>query len=181
MFGDIEYALRENLRDQEYAEEYAVSFLNAYIATQIKVVREQRGMTQAALGREIGTTQTGISRIENVNYSSWSIRTLIKLARAFHVRLKVSFEPFGTLPNEVVQLDRESLERVPREDDPSLKEKIASSVGAVLHPHRDGNVLFIDSMKAISATDKKNVREITQSELAEETSNQIRVEGALCR
>jgi transcriptional regulator with XRE-family HTH domain len=112
--------LRQELRDPEYSEGYAESFLNSFVATQIKVIREQRDMTQAELAREIGTTQAGISRIENVNYSSWSFRTLIKLARAFHVRLKVSFEPYGTLPDEVVSFDRKNLERVKREEDPGL-------------------------------------------------------------
>ena len=122
MRDDTENALRTELRDPDYSEGYAESFLNSYIATQIKVIREQRKLTQAQLSREIGTTQAGISRIEDVNYSSWSVKTLIKLARAFHVRLKVSFEPFGTLPSEVVRFDRDSLERVPREEDPNLED-----------------------------------------------------------
>jgi len=117
---DIENALRTELRDPEYSEGYAESFLNAYVATQIKVIREQRKMTQAELASAIGTTQAGISRIENVNYSSWSTRTLVKLARVFGVRLKISFEPFGTLPDEVLQFNRKALERVKREEDPGL-------------------------------------------------------------
>ena len=118
--SDIERALRTELRDPEYSEGYAESFLNAYVATQIKVIREQRVMTQAQLADAIGTTQAGISRIENVNYSSWSVRTLLKLARAFGVRLKVSFEPFGTLPDEVIAFNRRALQRVKREEDPGL-------------------------------------------------------------
>jgi len=47
---DFEGTLRMELRDKEYSEGYAESFLNSYIATQIKVIREQREMTQAELG-----------------------------------------------------------------------------------------------------------------------------------
>ena len=119
---DIKKSLRKELLDKEYAQGYAESFFNAFLAAQIKILREQRGMTQAALAVAIGTTQTGISRFENVNYSSWSIRTLIKLARAFDVRLKVSFETFGSLPDEVIHFQRENLERVEREKDPYLSE-----------------------------------------------------------
>lgn len=118
--SDFENSLRSELRDPEYSEGYAESFLNAYIATQIKVIREQRRMTQAELGTLIGTTQAGVSRYENVNYSSWNIKSLIKMARAFKIRLKVTFEPFGTLPNEVSQFNRRGLERVERENDPGL-------------------------------------------------------------
>jgi len=113
-------ALKQELRDLEYSEGYAESFLNSYVATQIKVLREQRGMSQPELAALIGTAQSGISRIENVNYSSWNIGTLKKLARAFNVRLSVSFEPYGTLPDEVESFSRESLQRPSRDTDPGL-------------------------------------------------------------
>jgi transcriptional regulator with XRE-family HTH domain len=128
MNGEMVNSLRRQLRDREYSEGYAESFLNSFVATQIKVIREQRGMTQAALGECIGTTQAGVSRYENVNYSSWSIKTLIKLARAFQVRLKVSFEPFGTLPEEAARFDRKGLERVSRDQDPDLQEPKAKKI-----------------------------------------------------
>ena len=143
---DIERALRTELSDPEYSEGYAESFLNAYVATQIKVIREQRQMTQAELANEIGTTQAGISRIENVNYSSWSVRTLIKLARAFKVRLRVSFEPYGTLPDEVVRFSREFLERPKREDDPGLRED---------DPSRDDRVVDMGWWKAFRSDNQR--------------------------
>jgi transcriptional regulator with XRE-family HTH domain len=116
----IENALRVELRDPEYSEGYAESYLNSYIATQIKVIREEQDMTQAQLAELVGTTQAGISRYENVNYSSWSIKSLIKIARAFHLRLRVSFESFGSLPREVSNFRRESLNRARREEDLDL-------------------------------------------------------------
>ena len=82
-------------------------------------------MKQADLAQEMGTTQTAISRIENTNYSSWNIKTLKRLARAFHVRLMVSFETYGTLPDEVTRFTRESLERASRESDPRLADVTA--------------------------------------------------------
>jgi transcriptional regulator with XRE-family HTH domain len=127
--SDTSDALRSELRDPEYSEGYAESFLNSYIATQIKVIREQRKMKQSDLAREVGTTQTAISRIENVNYSSWNINTLKKLARAFRVRLLVSFETYGTLPDEVDKFSQQSLQRAERENDPGLLERKS--------PHRE--------------------------------------------
>lgn len=142
MHGDIASSLRKGLLDKDYAESYAESFLNAYVATQIKVIREQRRMTQGELGERIGTTQAGISRIEDVNYSSWSIRTLAKLAKAFDVRLKVSFEPYGTLPSEVVTFNRESLERVDREED--LKRDNIQTKDFTLRLEQETGVINID-------------------------------------
>jgi len=127
----ISDVLRVEFRDPEYSEGYAESFLNSYIATQIKVIREQRRMKQSDLAREVGTTQTAISRIENVNYSSWNIKTLKKLARAFRVRLMVSFETYGTLVDEVGRFNRESLQRTEREKDPGLLQRKAPQRAAV--------------------------------------------------
>jgi len=118
--GAIDETLRLDLLNPEFSEGYAESFQDAYVAAQIKVLREENNWTQNDLAREIGTTQTAISRIENVNYSSWNISTLKKLARAFRVRLKVSFETYGSLIHDFSGLNRESLKRFPREKDPEL-------------------------------------------------------------
>jgi|ERR1700693_4080472 len=118
--GVIADALRRELTQPDYSEGYAESFLDSFIATQIKVLREERQLTQAKLAERIKTTQTVISRIENVNYSGWNIGTLKKLARAFELRLKVSFEEFGTLPREVESFSRKTLKRLPRSMDPRL-------------------------------------------------------------
>ena len=122
--GVINQTLRSDLLQPEFSEGYAESFLDAYIATQIKVLREDNHWTQAELAEHLGTTQTAISRIENVNYSARNIRTLKKLARAFRLRLKVSFETYGSLISDFTGLDRESLKRIPREKDPELLGKV---------------------------------------------------------
>ena len=116
----INETLRSDLLQPEFSEGYSESFQDAYVATQIKVLREENAWTQDDLAKQIGTTQTAISRIENVNYSAWNIRTLKKLARAFRVRLKVSFETYGSLIHDFEGLNRESLMRAPREKDPVL-------------------------------------------------------------
>jgi transcriptional regulator with XRE-family HTH domain len=118
---DVELALKEELRDAEYAEGYADSFLNAYIATQIKILREQRRLSPSDLAAQIGLTERGVVRLEDVNRSTWSLKTLKKLAHAYAVRLKISFETFGSLPNEVIHFNRRSLERVSLHDDPQLR------------------------------------------------------------
>jgi transcriptional regulator with XRE-family HTH domain len=121
----INETLRTDLLKPEFSEGYAESFQDAYVAAQIKVLREQNGWTQADLARELSTTQTAISRIEDVNYSAWNIKTLKKLARAFRVRLKVSFETYGSLIHDFDGLNRESLKRAPREKDPELIGELA--------------------------------------------------------
>jgi transcriptional regulator with XRE-family HTH domain len=119
--SDYRDTLREEFRDPEYRYAYAEDFLTTYVATQIRTLREQRGMTQEALGVEIGTKQAGISRYENVHYCAWKSETLRKIARALGVRLKISFEPFGPLLNEAAEFSQESLMRPKFEDDPAFK------------------------------------------------------------
>jgi len=104
-------------RDREYRASYAESFMNSWIAAQIKVIREQRGLTQTELADLIGTKQAGISRLENVNHLGWKVQTLARIARAFDLRLKISFEEFGSLPEEIDNCGRSYLERTPYADD----------------------------------------------------------------
>lgn len=127
--------LRQELKDPEYSEGYAESFLDSYIATQIKVLREQREFSQSSLADLISTRQGVISRIESVNYSKWNLSTLKKLARAFRVRLHVSFETYGSLLEEVDSFSRKSLERQPRESDVILN-SLASPMPIRLVPSR---------------------------------------------
>src|SRR5262245_25087800 len=119
--ADTASHLAVELRDQEFAEGYSESFLDTYVATQIRVLREQREMTQTDLAAALGTTQTVISRIEGASYSSWNIKTLKRLARAFGVRLHISFESVGSIIDEVSGFGRVRLQRAHRKDDPRLQ------------------------------------------------------------
>lgn len=98
--------LRSVFKDPAARYSYVEETLNAFVATQIKELREAREMSQQELADAIGTKQSGISRLQNANYSSWKVDTLRKLARAFGVRLRISFEEFGTLIPEVENLGK---------------------------------------------------------------------------
>ena len=109
--------LLKDFKDKEYAHAYVDDFLNSHIAMQIKVLREQQDLTQKELADLAGMKQARISVLENVNYDMWSISTLKKLAEAFDVTLCVSFESFTKRIDDIVNLSRESLQRVKREED----------------------------------------------------------------
>ncbi len=127
--SEFQSVLREEFKaSQEYREAYAEDFLNTWVATQCKVLREQRGMTQEQLAEKIGTKQAGVSRLENVNYSAWKTGTLRKIARALGVRLKVTFETYGTLLDEADYFSREYLRRPDFEHDPAFSAASAVTV-----------------------------------------------------
>jgi HTH-type transcriptional regulator/antitoxin HipB len=121
--NDSQKAFRESFKDREYRHGYVDEFLNAYIATQIKVLREQQGWSQTELGEQAGMKQPRISVMENVNYSSWSIKILRKIAEAFNLTLCVSFESFGRRIKDIETFGRKALERDSFEDDPYFKEE----------------------------------------------------------
>jgi transcriptional regulator with XRE-family HTH domain len=106
-FEDLEV----HLDDPEFRHAYAASFMNACVAAQIKIIREQRGLTQAQLAEKIGTKQAGISRLENINYDAWKVETLARIASAYDVWLRISFEEFDSLTDEIERYGRATLER----------------------------------------------------------------------
>ena len=114
--------LIEEFRDKDYRESYAEDYLHSFIAMQFQAVREQRKMTQQELADSIGTKQTAISRLENVNNRSRNIRLLEKAAYALGCRLRVSLETFGSLvTDEGPNFSRAMLERASFDDDPAFK------------------------------------------------------------
>jgi transcriptional regulator with XRE-family HTH domain len=128
-----EFLIETFKADPEARYAYAEDFLNTVIASQIYVLREQQGMTQAELAAAIGTKQSGISRLENVNYSAWKTQTLKKIARALGVRLRVTFETFGTLLDEDDSFSKKSLQRDRFEDDPTFHDTAASTNNASMN------------------------------------------------
>ncbi|MEW6660151.1 MAG: helix-turn-helix domain-containing protein [Thermodesulfobacteriota bacterium] len=120
--------VKKAFKSKEYRHAYADEFLDVSIATQIKVLREQRNWGQEDLAQKVGMKQPRISVMENVNYSSWSINTLRKLAKAFDLTLRVSFESFGDRIKEIDRFNRKALERPSFDDDPAFAEKEEKAV-----------------------------------------------------
>jgi transcriptional regulator with XRE-family HTH domain len=113
--------LRSEFQDEEYRHSYAEECLNTTIATQIKILREQREMTQSALAKKSEMLQPRLSVMENADYSSWSISTLKRLARAFDLALAVKFEAFSEVVLDFEEMSKETLSRPSFKDDPMFR------------------------------------------------------------
>lgn len=138
--------LREDFKNEDARYAYAEGFLNASIAAQIKTLRGE--MSQEVLADRVGTKQSGISRLENVNYSAWKVETLRKLARAFGLRLRISFEEFGTLIPEIENFRRGTLQRRKFEEDPAFKEPTG-----VEEPEQEKSTSGVDVMLSTDIPD----------------------------
>lgn len=153
-------SLREELihEDKDYRHGYAEESLNISIATQIKVLREQREMSQGELAAKAGMKQPVISRYENVNYSSWSISSLRRLAHVFDVDLEVKFRSFGELVKSIEAFNRTALQVPKFSDDPyfsdntkrSTEHEAVSNDGSIAIPHVASAIT--STLPAISAS-----------------------------
>lgn len=119
--------LVRQFQDPDYRHAYADSFVDSSIATQIQVLREQRELSQSELGDATGMKQSQISRLENVNNSSWQIRTLKRIAQALDVVLVVKFESFGKILPDIESFGRKALERPSFAEDPEFGVSVTSA------------------------------------------------------
>ncbi len=63
------------------------------VALQIAALREQVGLSQKDLAKQLKTSQQQISRLESPSYEGHSLSMLRRVADALHAKLHVSFEP----------------------------------------------------------------------------------------
>ncbi|PWN06337.1 helix-turn-helix domain-containing protein [Rhodohalobacter mucosus] len=75
-------------RDPEFAEGYDEGFRSFKIGVLLKQAREEAGLTQDELAKQLNTKKTAISRIEN-HAEDIRLSTLEKYAQAFGKKLKV--------------------------------------------------------------------------------------------
>jgi len=121
--SDLRRRLTINFKHPEARHIYAEELTNAVISEQMLRLREDRKLTQEDLAKLIGTRQSAISRLQARDYSSWRVDTLRKIAKAFDVRLRISFAEFGTVIDDIYNFNEEML--LPRKfaDDPAFFEE----------------------------------------------------------
>lgn len=59
------------------------------IAGQVYELRRRAGLTQKELAELVGTRQSNIARIESADYTSYTWKTLEKIAKALKARIEV--------------------------------------------------------------------------------------------
>jgi transcriptional regulator with XRE-family HTH domain len=118
--SELRDRLLSEFGNETYRKEYSEQYVNSLLAAQIGTIREQRGLSQSALAEKIDKQQPAISRIENVNYARWNVRTLREIASALDCWLDIRLQSWGKLVSEADAFSAESLRRERYEDDPVI-------------------------------------------------------------
>lgn len=84
--------LDKEMKHSRFADVFRKELNRSRLAEQIAALREKQGWTQAELARRVGTTQSGIARLENPNYRNYSLQMLEKVATVLKARLVVGLE-----------------------------------------------------------------------------------------
>jgi transcriptional regulator with XRE-family HTH domain len=78
-------------------DSYTRALLNVLIPAQLRSLRFRNKLTQKALAKEAEMKQSRISTMERPGASQFNVETLIRLASAFKVGLKVEFVSFSEM------------------------------------------------------------------------------------
>ena len=81
--------LKKDLRDPEFRKAFDEEEVYASLAIQIAKIRQKKNLTQQELAKRLQTTQQNISRLEDIDNRSCSLKTLNKVAHVLGKRLKI--------------------------------------------------------------------------------------------
>ncbi len=80
-------------QDPSLAEDFERSDRVLDIALQIYDLRKKAGFTQIQLAELVGTKQSNIARIEDADYTGYTLKTLEKVTKALKARLEIKIVP----------------------------------------------------------------------------------------
>lgn len=83
--------LKTQMADETFRKGYEEEGVYAGLAIQIARLRFQKKMSQKRLARLLRTSQQTVSRLEDPRNTSYSLRTLVKVAHALGKEVRVKF------------------------------------------------------------------------------------------
>jgi len=95
--------------NKKFRHAFLAENIKAGLAFQIRAIRERQKLSQPELAKKATKTQSVISRLEDPNYGSYTIRTLLDLAGALDVALLVKFVSYSRLAQEIKDVSPEAL------------------------------------------------------------------------
>ncbi|MFH1305085.1 MAG: helix-turn-helix transcriptional regulator [Candidatus Omnitrophota bacterium] len=81
----------KKMQDPKFKAVYDEVAAQSAIGEEIAELRHKANMTQQELADEVHTSRTAIARYESGKYDRYNIGTLMRIAKAFGKKLKISF------------------------------------------------------------------------------------------
>lgn len=81
----------KEMEDPKFKAIYDEVAANMSIGEQIAELRHKAKMSQVELAKKVRTSRTAIARYESGEYENFNVKTLTRIAKAFHKNLKISF------------------------------------------------------------------------------------------
>lgn len=94
MIANWSKRLLEKLKSKAYRAAYVAENVRTSIAYQVRTMRDQRDISQTALGQLMDKPQSVVSRLENPDYGKMTVQSLLDVAKALDVALLVQFVSF---------------------------------------------------------------------------------------
>ena len=88
-YPNFDDRLKKELKSPEFKKAFDQEEIFASLAIQIAKIRQKQGLSQKELAKRLKTTQQTVSRLENINNTSLSLNTLLKLANVLHKQIKI--------------------------------------------------------------------------------------------
>lgn len=107
----------KRLSKKAYRTAFVKAHLDQGIAHQIRILRQQRNLTQAGLAKLINTGQSAVSRLEDPSYGNYTLNQLAELAAAYDVALTVKFISYGRFLQETEDVSPKSLSAMSYEEE----------------------------------------------------------------
>jgi DNA-binding XRE family transcriptional regulator len=79
--------------DAELNAAYERELSNIQVAKRLYELRTKAGLSQRQLAKKVGTTASGICRLEDADYEGHSLATLRRIAAALDKRVEIRFVP----------------------------------------------------------------------------------------
>ncbi len=86
--------LAQQFHDKEFRDSYVAAHTRRFLARQMRKFRGDLSQTEFA--EQLDKQQTIVSRLENPNYSGWTLGTLLEIASKLNVGVVVRFVDFPT-------------------------------------------------------------------------------------
>jgi transcriptional regulator with XRE-family HTH domain len=93
--------------DKAYRKRFLQRRTQDEIAMSIRSLREKRQMRQVDIAASSGMKQSAISRIEQADYASWTLKVLFRVADALNARVRVIFEPIEDVIEKYDEKEKE--------------------------------------------------------------------------